>query len=278
MRLQQYISEENKNIDKIWHNLSKDCKPFLKEMNKSIPSGDKNALFYRGYDSFRSGAIGLQKKKPRTNRQPKDTPRIVHKILDDAFYRVFKWSVRSEGLFTTSQTSYADNYGTLTIFFPIGNYKYVWSSKIKDLYYYIGEGNIDYIEDALRDEPGWDYKNEYENEYGEGEKGIWDYDGLEVEYREDITEPDGEFYDPDFDENKFQWIPDVEWDDYIDQRNSDIIDEFDDIVYKAIKTFKNNDMKGALKSCNEVMFKCDEYYLVEAHHADDLINLIRDYK
>jgi hypothetical protein len=281
MRLQQYITEEEKkNIEVIWDKLTKDCKPFLKELSKSMGStSQENNLFYRGVESFSGVRHNIKKKKTRTNRWPKDTPNEIHEILDDIFSQYFFWNVRSTGVFTSSSKGFAGGYGTPVIFFPIGRYRYVYSPKIKDLYEYIGGEELDYVEDALRGEAGFGFEEEYDNEYGEGGgEGHWEYDGEEIGYPEDVTEPDGEFYDPDYDSTKLKWIPDIDYDDFLDQKNSELIDDFDDTVRRAIKTFKSNDMKGALKSQNETVFECKEYYLVQNSSAEELIELIKDYR
>ena len=255
-RLKQYIINEKRNVDFVWEALLKDCKPFLKELKKSVSSID--SLFYRGYDNFNGGTYGFQKKKSRVNRRPRDTPLEVHEIFDDKFHDKFGWYVRTEGIFVTSNSSLARSYGTATIFFPIGKYKYVWSPKIEDLYNDLGSEYLEHVEGALKGNyDSDDSEYEYELEYGEhGGSGHWNDEETEDE-----------------------WIPDVEYEDWLEQKNADIIDEFEERLRKAIDTFKSNDMKGALKTRHEITFKCSEYYLVSYQdHYENLLKLLKETK
>jgi hypothetical protein len=74
----------------------------------------------------------------RKDRQPKDMSLDMQRIFDHMFFKKFGWKPRSEGVFALPQSEILDdatyNYGKQFIFFPIGIYKYIWSSRIIDLY------------------------------------------------------------------------------------------------------------------------------------------------
>jgi hypothetical protein len=121
MKFKEFLTEETENTMEL---IQKNCKPFLKEMKGS-------EILYRGYkDDFSDHVV----KTRRKNRKPTNTPVEVQNILDKYFLRYHGWKVRSEGIFATSNYFDAKFYGSAYIFFPIGNYSYIWSPEIKDMY------------------------------------------------------------------------------------------------------------------------------------------------
>jgi hypothetical protein len=198
MRLQRYITEEEKkNIEVIWDKLTKDCMSFLKELKNS--NSKRKQFFYRGTTKKIAGNI--TKIKTRNDRKPRNTPEEIHNYLDKEFLKKFGWKARSEGVFTTShsRTGYGESY----IFFPIGKYKYIFSTQILDLYSHLGGG---YIDDLYLD----------------------------------------------------------------DNNNIEIIDD-------AINTYISNNMKRAMETMHETIFKCKEYYMINSNYNDVLYNLIKKY-
>jgi hypothetical protein len=83
--------------------------------------------------------IVIHKKKVRKDRKPKDMDIKTHKELNKLFHKKFGWKVRSEGLFCTGNINEAGGYGYEFLVFPIGEFKYVWSPEIRDLYSFIEE-------------------------------------------------------------------------------------------------------------------------------------------
>ncbi|MFW6129888.1 MAG: hypothetical protein ACOC56_01815, partial [Atribacterota bacterium] len=151
-------------------------------------------FLYRGYKKVGK----VFKIKPRTNRIPRNTSLLVHDILDEKFKKKFGWKARSEGVFVVGNASEAGTYsmGEVFLFFPAGNYKYIWSPTINDLYLY-----SDFI----------------------------------------ITMPE-----------KFDKI----------------LESYTD---KDLKKYMNNQTFY----CKEIMFKCNEYYLVHVDFADLVLKKIR---
>jgi hypothetical protein len=140
MRLIRYINERKKfedyyktppvkkkatalETERIVELIRKECKPFLKEVKGGFDLM-ANPLF-RG---MKSGPkiYGIMKGTRPSDRTPKFTAKEVFEIFDKTFADEFGWWVRSKGVFTGDKGT-ADGYGRPYLFFPMGNYKYVWS-------------------------------------------------------------------------------------------------------------------------------------------------------
>lgn len=103
---------------------------------------------------------GLGKLKVRKDRKPLDTPLEVHKEFDKIFTKNFGWPARSSGLLTTGDKTVAGSYGNAYQVFPIGKFRFLWSSNVHDLYgryvefmtqqrlSYAGGGDWEYFKDA----------------------------------------------------------------------------------------------------------------------------------
>ena len=126
MRLDNYISETTTN-DYITL-IKRDCQPWLKAMKNC------NGFFWRGL------------KKPgdfirirvRTNRVPMNMEREEAASLDRGFQKKFGWKPRSSGVFVSGSDREARGYSGLAVgvhaIFPMGDFKFVWSPFIEDLY------------------------------------------------------------------------------------------------------------------------------------------------
>jgi hypothetical protein len=93
---------------------------------------------------------------PRTDRQPRDMDPGIHKYMDDMFKEYHGWKARSEGVFTTTDRRQSSLYGKPYVFFPIGNYKYLWNPKVNDLM-----GNLKEL--LILDISDLDYSNNKDN-------------------------------------------------------------------------------------------------------------------
>lgn len=122
---QMYERVEAKKFHEI---LKKDCKPFLSQIRKKP--------LWRGmYQKPDSYDIRV----PRQDRRPMNTEPELQKILDDIFKEKFGWKPRSSGVFVTGKRREAEKYGrsarTICTIWPIGNFKFLWSPDVLDLYY-----------------------------------------------------------------------------------------------------------------------------------------------
>jgi len=125
MKLKKFLKLENTEyISEMLKIIEKDCKPFLKEIKKS----DGRLLFRGIRGAIKKDKNGLEKRRVRKNRKPSDIPLELHKYIDDELYAKFGWHPRSEGVFATSSFMNAVNFGVPHLFFPIGKFKYVWST------------------------------------------------------------------------------------------------------------------------------------------------------
>ena len=137
MKFLDYIDESVSDIvtsSDIISMLKRDCMPFIKEIQSCV------RLLYRG--SLREYE-GIVKITARSNRIPKDSPLKMHNYFDKLFEQKFGWKARSEGVFATSDSNEAGNYaittagiqtGNVYLFFPIGQFEYVFSHRIHDFF------------------------------------------------------------------------------------------------------------------------------------------------
>ena len=123
MRLIHFITEQEKLYGMM--RIEKDCKPFLKQLKGS------KGLLLRG--SHKKNLV-MMKVRPRQDRIPMSTPKILHKEIDEVFNKKFGWKPRSTGVFCTGRESKALYYGWLNSVWPIGNFKFLWSPQVDDLF------------------------------------------------------------------------------------------------------------------------------------------------
>ena len=110
---------------KIFHD---DCIPFQKEIG------------FNGEFDFKTLKRGM-KNKPglfignvRSDRKPTDTPLPIHEFMDNWFYEKFGVKFRSNAMFATKSKGGSQIYGTVYVVFPIGEFKYCYSTAVSDLY------------------------------------------------------------------------------------------------------------------------------------------------
>lgn len=101
--------------------IRKNCAPFLKATNK---------MFFRGAEKY----VDFMRYPVRQDRAPRDMPMELHEAIDDAFVRRFGWKARSSGAFACQERDETLNYGQPYMFFPIGNFKFVYSDVYDDIY------------------------------------------------------------------------------------------------------------------------------------------------
>lgn len=218
MRLKNYINEDVLLADDVFGILKKDCPQTLKILSKSN-------FAYFIYRASKKTVGTIEKITPRNNRIPKDMPTKLHNLIDNLFKKKFGWKARSVGVFAASQ--YFNNfneYGTEYLFFPIGQFKFVWSPEIKDLYEMFDWDTLSYYK-------GGDVKKEV----------------LYNDYNNYLDLHPGE---------------DMEYDEYIDKHEKIIDNAMKTRINDLVKTYTDKDLTKALEKGHEIMFKCDKYYLV----------------
>ena len=195
----EQISNE---MDEIIQILLKDCKPFLKEFNMF------HNPIYRGSNKDMAGETHFMKVTSRRKRIPKDTPKWLHNLMDEMFFKHHGWKARSEGIFVTHSRSIAGNYGWQVLFFPKGKYQYLWNPDVEDLYNGIkervmyhgkGTGGIytrDFQEDMMTDK----MYEKLENLISEYQK--YGYDKVEPRERHEAMFKVHQYYMVSFDTQK----------------------------------------------------------------------------
>ena len=122
--------------------IKRDCKPFLEQF--------EGRFLFRGSNSFVTGkgpTKFFQKRSVRTDRKPMNTDDDIHKVTDDWFNEKFGIRGRSGAMFATGNFGEARAYGTVYCIFPIGDFKFVWSPVVKDLF--VAGRDINSAKDAV---------------------------------------------------------------------------------------------------------------------------------
>jgi len=109
---------------KRWASLiTKHCQPYLQEAN--------GLSLYRGLGRAKDP---FMKKRVRLgNRTPKDMPQDLHKKLNKYFEMKFGAPFRN-AMFVTGDDGVANEYGAVYTVYPIGEFEYLWSLHVHDLY------------------------------------------------------------------------------------------------------------------------------------------------
>lgn len=104
--------------------VTKDCQPFLQQLDSPIP-------LYRGMSQNNNITTP---KTVRMNRRPSATNRFITNKFDELFAPICGFKPRTQSIFCTGDKSQAMDYGHTHIVFPKGDFKFIWSDKIKDFY------------------------------------------------------------------------------------------------------------------------------------------------
>jgi hypothetical protein len=252
-------SELTGDSKKIFEIISKDCKKFLDEF------GD--IRFFRGFNdpgSFRvQSGLGIYKVDSRRTRQPKDTRPDVSKLFDDEFERQFNIRPRSEATYVCKGIDTTKSYGQPMLFFPIGEYKYLYNSDVADLFTYI------------QDTPWYLGEEYWWMTYGdESENGYWIFGDIQLteDYFDSIKYLKKNY--PEFSnmsvseiERIMRWVPEVSYEEWKYDQDSIMEDDINFIVsgYKNTKLKEWIESSPTKANMTEVMFLCNGYYLVDAN-------------
>lgn len=79
----------------------------------------------------------MSRKATRKDRKPRFIPEDVHNEMDNVLYDMFGWYPRSNGVFTGSEgvaREFATNISKVYLFFPVGDYSYIWTEDYMSLY------------------------------------------------------------------------------------------------------------------------------------------------
>lgn len=235
MRFQQYINEATEfTSEEIAKILRRDCKPFLKEKTS----------FWRGIEKRKTKDIEIF--PSRQERRPKDTTKEVQKLLDRLFKKKFGWRPRSTGIFTLRYKVSVMEYGKPYLFFPIGRFKFLYSSQITDLYNRLYFALRIFSErTAFRDWVGKWYDTSFSLDLFKSGRiypsAIYRPDQLEIEERKKYN----------------KWLE--------TEYKRTLLPEI--LNKKIIELYTSKNLSNAPKR-GEVMFGCKFYYLVHESHKD----------
>lgn len=138
---------ESMDEDEIIALIKRDCKPFIEE---------NAGVLLRG---MRKKSWSPFKQDVRQDRNPRNTRQAVQDVLDKWFDEKFGFKARSQAVFTTGSFPDARSYGTVYAIFPIGNFKYVWSTEIPDLFFVTHNISTDNPEEVIEKLEEADYKS-----------------------------------------------------------------------------------------------------------------------
>jgi hypothetical protein len=156
-----YLNEDKRDVvfQDFLYTIGNHCKPFLSDLKSN-----KVGLLFSG----RATAYDVWfEKNVRKNRQPKDSPLEIHKMLDDVFKQKTGKRLRSESLFCYSIMRLTKIYGTPYIIFPFGKYQMWYNDEIFDLFA------------TVRNHTGWDLK-EVVDDIVDGYKQGFPKDNVEI--------------------------------------------------------------------------------------------------
>lgn len=131
----QFLLEEDQDIFEL---IKKDCQPFLEAANgKFLIRGAKSIDGSKIYKD-KNIQFSYSKRQVRKDRNPRETSKKDQAIQDEWFKDKFGVKARSESLFCLSEykkyLAYGYGKGNVCSIFPIGEFKIIWSPKIKDLF------------------------------------------------------------------------------------------------------------------------------------------------
>lgn len=132
MRAKEFLVEDEKDAKVMANLILRDCKPYLEQISYNI----KEYPLYRGVPDSRLTFGALPNPE---NRPSRDTPTKIHEAMDNWFEKKFGIRYRSNALFVTGDKNMTSDYyagmtyGDLLLIFPIGDFRFCWSTKADDV-------------------------------------------------------------------------------------------------------------------------------------------------
>ncbi len=133
MRFKQFILLEDFTPEQAAERVLSNCQPFLSKAN--------GKMLYRGLP-LRALADFFSKHLVTKDRNPVDTRLSIHNAMDAAFKHLYGIAFRSDAVFCTGDSYQAKEYGSVCAIYPIGEFDYLWSTKIGDAYRFFDNGGF----------------------------------------------------------------------------------------------------------------------------------------
>ena len=110
---------------------------FSRENEKSVadPFDDNDRIYY-------------WERAVRQDRKPKDLTAGLHLKIDQWFNEKFGFKARSQTVFCVGERGNVAEYGDLYYIFPMGEFQYVWSPNVRDLFNAKSREMVEYPEDV----------------------------------------------------------------------------------------------------------------------------------
>ena len=132
--------------------IKKECKPYLEAI-------EYNVMEYRLYRGMQGTAAPYMTGRVRLEgRKPQATGTHIHNAVNEYFTIKFGEPFR-DALFTSSDANFAADYGNLFLVFPTGQFTFIWSEEVDDLY------NFEHQMDAALEEDRDDENESVTNGY-----------------------------------------------------------------------------------------------------------------
>lgn len=106
------------------------CQPFLQK----IGNNPTDTILWRGSPDLDETKLVTKVRNPK-NRHPRDTDPHVSEVADEWFKDKFGIAYRSNALFVTGKYRSAEEYGSVYIVLPIGEFRFCWSPEVEDFTY-----------------------------------------------------------------------------------------------------------------------------------------------
>lgn len=126
MRLREVLEADD--FSHIVETIKQHCQPYIEILKQN-----NGECLFRGSNSGKAYPGHIKLIKPNLTRIPLDTPIPIHNFLNDKFQSKFHFPYRN-GIFATGNQPRAAGYGSVSVLFPVGELKFIWSPKIEDLF------------------------------------------------------------------------------------------------------------------------------------------------
>lgn len=127
MKWYQLTEEELKLSDSedIMAFIQQNCQPYIK-----VHPDFMDWPLYRGMSP--RGDVSIQ--SIRQDRKPLSSNQYIHQVYDEAMKLAGLTAVRSNSIFCTGNKNSAGGYGEVHVIFPMGDFKYSYTTEYRDLY------------------------------------------------------------------------------------------------------------------------------------------------
>jgi len=142
------LGEWARSLAPVIKRIRQDCEPYLNAINYDVMEY-KLYRGMRGTDApYATGRVRLDDRKPMATGI--DKHEAINKYFTEKYGEPFR-----NALFTSAKANFAADYGNLFLVFPTGDFTFVWSEEVEDLYNY--EHVLDEALDDDRENPGGEF-------------------------------------------------------------------------------------------------------------------------